>query len=107
MAGHASENVVEHDDSGVDVGSLVEHDTLGSLSHSGVGDLGSRRLASASQLVEDLGGPDKREGGGFAQPEDLFLNFGEAFVTSLYGQVPSGDHDTDERRTHGVEQDLG
>ena len=96
MAGHASEDVIEHDHCVVDVRSFVEHDTLGSLTHRGVGDFGSRRVAGASKLVKDLGGPDDRDVRGFTQPEDLFLHLGEAFVASFDGEVSPGDHDPDE-----------
>ena len=75
--------------------------------HRRVGDLGTRRLTGAGQLVEDLGGPYNRQVCGFAQPEDLLLHFGEAFVASLHGQVSAGDHDSDKRRPHRVKQDLG
>ncbi len=96
MTGHASENIVEHDDGIVDMGSFVEHDALGPLAHRCISNFCSRRLAGASKLVEDFSCPDDREVGGLTEPEDLFLYFGKALVTDLDGQVSPGDHDSNE-----------
>src|ERR1035438_6669750 len=106
MTRHASQNVVQDHHGGVDMGSFVEHDALGSLAHCCIGNLSPGRFAGACQLVENLGCPDHWEVCSFAQPENLLLHLGETFVTSLYRQVASGDHDSDEWRTHGVKQDL-
>jgi hypothetical protein len=106
MTRHASKNVVQYHHGGIDMGPFVEHDALGSLAHCGIGDLSPGRFAGACQLVENLGCPNHWEVCGLAQPKNLLLHLGETLVTSLYRQVTSGDHDSDEWRTHGVKQDL-
>ena len=107
VPGHAPEDVVEYDDGGVDVGSFVEHDAFGALAHGRVGDFGTRRLARACEVVEDLGRPDDGDVGRFAEPQDFFLDFGEAFVAGFDREIAPGDHDADERGAHGVQEDLG
>ena len=60
-----------------------------------------------AKLVEHLGRPDHRQVCRLAQPQDLLLHLGQAFVARLDGQVTPGDHDPDERGAHGVQEDLG
>ena len=107
VARHAAKDVVEHNDGGADVRALVQHNAFGTLAHGGVGDFRTRRLPRLREPVQDLGCPDHREVRRFGQPHDLFLDLGEAFVPGFDGEVAAGDHDTDERGSHGVQEDLG
>ena len=43
-------------------------------------------------LFEDLRCPHDRNAGGFADPQDLFLQFGEAVPATFHGKVATGDH---------------
>jgi hypothetical protein len=91
VAPRAVQDVVEDGHGVVDEGSFVEHDAFGAVAHRGVGDLGSGGLTSSGQLLKHLGRPDNGKVGGFADPEDLLLEFGEALVAALDREVAASD----------------
>ena len=107
MTRHTTQDVVKDDDGRVDVRPFVQHHALGALGHGRVRNLGSRGLAGAGQVVEDLGRPDHGQMSRLAQPQDLLLKLGEPLVPRLHGQVTAGDHHAHARRPHGVQQNLG
>ena len=104
---HAAEDVVENAHGGDDVRALVEHDALGALAHGGVGDFRARRDAGLRERFEDLRRPDHRHVRGLADPQDFFLDFGEALVAALDREVAARDHHSDGAAAHGREQQRG
>ena len=70
----------------------VEHHALGPHTHGGVDDLCARWLPRTSEPIEDHGCPDDRLTRGFAQPQDLVLQFGQPLVSALHGQIAARDH---------------
>lgn len=104
---HALENVSEHAHGGNGVGAFVEHDALGTLAHGRVGDFRARRDSFLGQTLENLRRPDDRGVGGFADPENFFLNLGQALIAALDGQIAAGNHDAKRARSHSGENQVG
>jgi len=94
MQFHAREDVRQGADRFENPRALVEHDALGPLAHRGVGDLAPHREPALGERGEDFGRPDDWDMGGFAQPENLFLNLGETCESDFDSQVPARDHDS-------------
>lgn len=107
MSPHAGEDVIEGADGFSDVWALVQHDALGALSHGGVGDFGARGDAFLGEYVEHLSGPDDRQVGGFADPENFFLHFSQSLVAAFDGEVAAGDHDAKATDLHGFQEYRG
>jgi hypothetical protein len=61
-------------------------------------------LTVRASVSEHLGGPDDRYLGGFAGPQDLLLDLGEAVETDLDRQVTTSDHHADVVPTHHRQQ---
>ncbi len=107
MGLHAAKDVVENTDRGDDVRSLVEHHALGALTHRSVCDFGARRDSRLRERFEDLRRPDHRHVRGLADPQDFFLNFGEALVAALDCEIAARDHYADSAAAHGRQQQCG
>lgn len=82
---HPREDVVDRDDSVVDIGPFVEHHALSAFAHRRVADLGAGRKSALGKLFEYLGRPDHPQERGLAQPEYLLLQLGQPFVAALDG----------------------
>ena len=104
---HAAKDVVENADGSNDVRALVEHDAFGALAHRGVRDFGARRDAGLRERFEDLRRPDHRHVRSLADPQDFFLDFGEALVAALDREIAARDHHSDGTAAHGREQQCG
>jgi hypothetical protein len=92
VALHAEQHVVEQVERLGDVRPLVQHHALGPLGQDDVRHLGARRQALRHQLFENLGGPDDRHAGRLAQPQQLFLDVGQAPEAELDCQVAAREH---------------
>ena len=79
---------------GGDVGSLVEHHGFGPRRHGCIGDFRSGRHAVPRHFIEDLGGPDARNVGRRADPQDFLLNLPQFLPAAFDRQVSPRDHHT-------------
>jgi hypothetical protein len=52
-------------------------------------------------------GPDHRDVGGLADPEDLLLNFRQPLEPALHRQIAAGDHRPGTGTPHGCQQHFG
>lgn len=77
--------------------SLIQHDALGPLPCSGIGNLGSGGQPAFREILKHLGGPDHRHMGGLTDAENIFLDQGQMFEAHLDGEVPSRNHDAEFR----------
>ena len=73
----------------------------------GVGDLGARGSAFGGHSLQDLSGPDDWRVGRLAEPENLFLNFGQPLEPDLYSQVAARHHNPDRRSAEAGQKQLG
>ena len=105
MGLHAVQDVIEEADGVEDVLALVQHDALGADAHGGIGDLGARGDAGLGERFEHLRGPDHRNVRGFAEPQDLFLDFGETLEADFDGKVATRHHDSHRMMAQGRDHD--
>src|SRR5579872_310786 len=89
------------------IGSLVQHHTLGAGGHGRVGHLAARRDALGDKMFEHLRGPNHRRVAGFAEPEDLFLHLRRPGEADLDRQVAARDHDGGRLPSRGLNDHLG
>ena len=89
-----------------DVRALVEHHAFGPDGLRSVADLGPSRGAGLREPIENLGGPDDRGVGSFADGQDLFLDLRESVEPEFDGEVTAGDHHAEAFPLHGGEQQF-
>jgi hypothetical protein len=87
MGLHAVQAVIAEACSGEDLLALVQYDALGAEARGSIGDLGARRDACLGERFEHLRGPRLLHVRGFAEPQNLFLDFGETLETDLNGKI--------------------
>ncbi len=103
---HPQQDVGQGCDGFYDVRPFIEHDALGPFAHGGVGNFSSRREALFDQVFKDLGRPNDRHVGSFADPHDFFLKFCQAPIADFNGQVTAGNHDAEGLLRCGLNDDF-
>ena len=104
MGLHGVEYVIQKANGLDDMLALVQHHAFGAYAHGGIGDLRARRDSRLGERFEHLCGPDHRYVCGFAQPQDLFLHFGQPFEADLDCQIAARHHDSDGMMAQGRQQ---
>src|ERR1035438_1522767 len=97
---HAAQNVAQDAHGCNYIRALIEHDALRALAHRRIRDLRAGWNAVFRKRFENLGCPDNRHMRRFANPEDLFLHFGEPLIAALDRQIASCNHDPDGTAPH-------
>src|SRR5262245_8321991 len=95
MSLHTRENIAKEVQCSQNMGSFVEHYTLGSSGHCRIGDFGPRRQPTLDQGFEHLRGPDNRNMAGLANPKDLLLDLSHSLETNLDPEIATSYHDGD------------
>ncbi len=100
MSLHASEDVRKNANSRDEVGSFIQHDAFGALTHGGIGNLRPRGNAFFCKSFQNLCGPNYGNVSGFADPKNFLLDLRQALIATFDREITAGNHNAKGTRSH-------
>ena len=106
MSLHAGENVRKNTNSRDEVGSFIQHDAFGALTHGGIRNFRPRGHAFLRKSFQNLCGPNHRNVSGLADPKNLLLDLRQTLIATFDRKITTGNHNAKGTRSHGGENEV-